>query len=103
AAISSKRNPQQAQTLVDFRQLLNRSIATVAVATVLVVICYYFVDKPVAFFVHRHELPRFQEFRWLTEPPPLVQSWSPLLLVALAIRRGFGPWKKWQAALVLAC
>ena len=33
-------------------------------------------------------LQRFEEFRWLTEPPPLVQSWSPLVLVALAVSAG---------------
>jgi len=89
--------------LADYRSLLNRSLVAVAACGVAVVICYYFVDRPVAFFVHRHEIPRVEEFRWLTEPPPLVQSWAPLVLVALAIRRAFGPWRRWQATLFLAC
>ena len=89
--------------MTDFRSLLNRSLIAIAACTVAVVICYYFVDKPVAFFVHAHQIARFDAFRWLTEPPPLVQSWSPLVLVALAIRRAVGPWQKWQATLFLAC
>jgi membrane-associated phospholipid phosphatase len=89
--------------LDDFRSLLNRSLVAIAACVFAVVVCYYYVDRPVAFFVHRHEIPRFEEFRWLTEPPPLVQSWAPLLLVALAIRRAFGPWRRWQATLFLAC
>jgi membrane-associated phospholipid phosphatase len=89
--------------LDDFRSLLNRSLVAIAACVFAVVVCYYYVDRPVAFFVHRHEIPRFEEFRWLTEPPPLVQSWSPLLLVALAVRRAFGPWPRWQATLFLAC
>lgn len=89
--------------MIDFRALLNRTLIAIAACAVTVVICYYFVDKPVAFFVHRHEIAKFEAFRWLTEPPPLVQSWAPLLLVALAVRRAFGVWRPWQAALCLAC
>ena len=83
--------------------LLRRSLVAIAACVVAVVICYYFVDRPVAFFVHDHEIAKFDEFRWLTEPPPLVQSWSPLVLVLLAIRRAFGPWRRWQHALFVAC
>jgi membrane-associated phospholipid phosphatase len=89
--------------LANFRPLLNHTLIAIAACSFAVVICYYFVDKPVAFFVHRHEIAKFDAFRWLTEPPPLVQSWAPLLLVALAVRRAFGPWQPWQAALFLAC
>jgi membrane-associated phospholipid phosphatase len=89
--------------LDDYHTLLNRSLIAVVACTVAVIFCYHFVDKPVAFFVHAHQIARFDAFRWLTEPPPLVQSWSPLVLMALAVRRAFGPWRKWQAALFLAC
>jgi membrane-associated phospholipid phosphatase len=57
----------------------------------------------VAYFVHRHQIATFEAFRWLTEPPPLVQSWSPLVLVLLAFRRALGEWRPWQQALFLAC
>jgi membrane-associated phospholipid phosphatase len=86
-----------------FDRLLQRSLAAIAVCMVAVVVCYYFVDRPAAFFVHRHEIPRLEGFRWLTEPPPLVQSWSPLILIGLAVSRAFGPWRKWQHVLFLSC
>jgi membrane-associated phospholipid phosphatase len=89
--------------LDDYRSLLNRTLVAIGLCAVAVVICYFFVDRPVAFFVNRHEIPRYKEFLWLTEPPPLVQSWSPLMLVALAVLRAFGPWRRWQGALFLAC
>jgi membrane-associated phospholipid phosphatase len=87
----------------DLRQLLWKTLLAIVSATVAVVVCYFFVDRPVAYFVHRHRPPGVDELRWLTEPPPLVQSWSPLVLVLLAIRRAIGPWRRWQAALFLAC
>jgi membrane-associated phospholipid phosphatase len=87
----------------DFRPLLRLSLLAIAVFTVAVVICYYFVDRPVAFFVHNHEIAKVEEFRWLTEPPPLVQSWSPLVLAALTVRRAFGEWRRWHGVLFIAC
>lgn len=89
--------------MIDFAGLLRRTVCAIAACTVLVIICYYFVDRRVAFFVHDHQVPRFKELRWLTEPPPLVQSWSPLVLVILLIRRAGGPWRRWQYVLFAAC
>ena len=89
--------------MYDFRQLLVRSLLAIATCAILVVICYFFIDRPVAFFVYDHKIARVEEFRWLTEPPPLVQGWSPLLLTLLTLRRAFGPWKLWQQTLFLAC
>jgi membrane-associated phospholipid phosphatase len=87
----------------NFAYLLSRTSLAVVVCTFAVVICYYFVDRPVAFYVHDHRIARFEELRWLTEPPPLVQSWAPLALVLLAVRRAFGPWRNWQSLLFVAC
>lgn len=95
--------PPNAACDADILQLLWKSLLTIAVASVAVVVCYFFVDRPVAFFVHRHRPPCVDELRWLTEPPPLMQSWSPLVLLLLAVCRTIGPWRRWQAALFLAC
>lgn len=75
----------------------------IALCAVAVIVCYYFVDRQVAWFMYNHKIARFEAFRWLTEPPPLVQSWAPLVLVALAVRRAFGPWRVWQSTLFVAC
>jgi membrane-associated phospholipid phosphatase len=86
-----------------FCRVFQRTLFALAACTIAVVICYYFVDRPVAFFVHDHRIARLDELRWLTEPPPLLQSWSPLVLVALVIRRAGGPWRRWQHVLFVAC
>ncbi len=86
-----------------FAGLMRRSAVALAAGTAAVVVCYFYVDRPVAFFVHRHEAGRFDAWRWLTEPPPLVQSWSPLALATLMVRRAWGPWRRWQQVLVVAC
>jgi membrane-associated phospholipid phosphatase len=89
--------------VIDYSSLLRRTLIAVAVCIFAVVVCYYFVDRPVAIYVHNHQIAKVEEFRWLTEPPPLVQSWSPVVLVLLAIRRAFGSWSRWQHALFVAC
>jgi membrane-associated phospholipid phosphatase len=89
--------------LADYRLLLRRTLVALGVCSVVVVVCYFFVDRPVAYFVHDHGFARFEEFRWLTDPPPLVQSWAPLVLIILAIRRAFGEWRLWQRVLFTAC
>jgi membrane-associated phospholipid phosphatase len=89
--------------VADYRTLLNRTLVAIAVCAVAVVICYYFIDRPAAFFVHRHEIPRVEEFRWLTEPPPLVQIWSPLVLVVLLKQLAWRPWRCWEHVLFIAC
>jgi len=88
---------------IDFRSLLRRSLLAIAACVFAVILCYYFVDRSVAYFVHNHEIAKVEEFRWLTEPPPMVQSWSPLVLIILCIRRAVGPWRRWQYTLAIAC
>jgi membrane-associated phospholipid phosphatase len=87
----------------DFFLPLRRTLMAVAGCVLVVVICYYFVDRQVAFFVHRHQIAKVDELRWLTEPPPLVQIWSPLVLALLIVRRAWGPWRHWQHVLFVAC
>jgi membrane-associated phospholipid phosphatase len=92
--------------MTDDRELsatLRWTLVSLLVCTVLVVFCYYFVDQRVAYFVHDHQIPRFEELRWLTEPPPLVQLWAPVVIALLAVRRGWGPWRRWQHVLFVAC
>src|SRR6478735_2695436 len=86
-----------------FSRMLQRTLFALAACTIAVVICYYFVDRPVAYFVHDHRVVRLDGLRCLTEPPPLVQSWSPLALVILLVRRAWGPWRRWQHVLFVAC
>jgi membrane-associated phospholipid phosphatase len=86
-----------------YRGLLNRTLIALVACGLAVIICYFFIDRPVALFVYNHKIEAVEEFRWLTEPPPIVQLWAPLLLMLLAIRRAFAPWRLWQQTLFVAC
>jgi len=63
------------------------SIALV-LGCILVVVCYYFIDRPVAWFVHDHRFYSDEFLLW----PPLVSDWATYLVVlgiiAAAPRRG---------------
>src|SRR5205085_225548 len=85
-----------------YRQLLWRSLIALGICAVLVTLCYFFVDRPVAFFVHDQDLPRFTLLKWLTYPPPILQTWAPVALAALAVRRAWGPLRRWEVTLLAA-
>jgi membrane-associated phospholipid phosphatase len=87
----------------DYRQLLRRTLLAVALCIAAVLVCYFWIDRPVAFFVYHHQLNKIQVFRWLTYPPPELQTWSPLILTVLMVRRAWGPFVHWQKVLLVAC
>lgn len=86
-----------------WKTLLTRSAIAVCVCAVLVAICYFFVDRPVAFWVDAHEFSRFRVLWWLQAWPPSFQEWAPAVLVLLAIRRAWGPFRRWELTLLAAC
>src|SRR5437667_7447882 len=87
----------------EYRSLLRRTLITMALCIVAVLVCYFWIDRPVAFFVYRHRINTIQVFRWLTFPPPEVQNWSALVLTLLMVRRAWGPFLSWQKVLLVAC
>ena len=87
----------------DFKRLLRRSLVAVLLGTMLIALCYWFVDQPVSYFVHDERFGRRFEFlKWLTYPPPIVQDWFPLVLVLLMIRRAWGPFHRCELTLLAA-
>src|SRR5205823_1767683 len=88
---------------VDCRALLRRALISTAFCIVAVLVCYFWIDRPVAFFVHDHHINGFSPFRWLTYPPPEVQNWSALVLTILMVRRAWGPFVRWRKTLLVAC
>jgi membrane-associated phospholipid phosphatase len=86
----------------NLRPTLLRVSTAIEIAAILVVICYFFVDRPVAFYVHDHGLAKYRVFKWLTYPPPWLQDWSPLVLALLVIRRVWGPFSRCEKALLVA-
>lgn len=87
----------------DYRTLLHRSLVATGSCILAVVVCYFWVDRTVAFFVYDHHINSIKLFRWLTYPPPEVQNWSALMLTVLMVRRARGPFEKWQKVLFVAC
>jgi membrane-associated phospholipid phosphatase len=80
-----------------------RTVIVCGVSALVVIVSYYFVDRPVAFFIHAHEVAKTRGLEWLTYPPPIVQSWSPLALSILVVFRIWKPWNHWQRVLFVAC
>ena len=87
----------------DYRRLLLRALIMTVLCIAAVLVCYFWIDRPVAFFVYRHHINTIPVFRWLTYPPPEVQNWSALVLTILMIRRAWGPFLRWQKVLLVAC
>lgn len=87
----------------NYRTLLHGSAVAVAICTALVLFCYFLVDRPVAWFVYRHVAAESPALKWLTEPPPLVQGWSPLVAAGILAAWAWTTPRRWQRALVVAC
>ncbi len=87
----------------EYRRLLRWSLVSAGLCVFAVVICYFWIDRPVAFFVYNHHINGIEVFRWFTYPPPEVQNWSALVLAILMIRRAWGPFLRWQKVLLVAC
>jgi membrane-associated phospholipid phosphatase len=85
-----------------FRRLLLRSAGVLVFFSLVVALCYFFVDIPVARFVYGRT-NHWAVLRWLTYPPPVLQAWAPVALVFLMIRRAWGPWRRWELILFAAC
>jgi membrane-associated phospholipid phosphatase len=86
-----------------YRKLFYRTLLAVALCIAAVFVCYFWIDRPVAFFIYHDQINKIQLFRWLTYPPPEVQTWSPLILTVLMVRRAWGPFVHWQKVLLVAC
>jgi len=66
-----------------------------------IALCYLFVDRAFARVVFDNEISRFTLLKWLTYPPPVIQTWSPLVLVIWMFRLITGKPRKWET--ILAC
>ncbi|MBI3407100.1 MAG: phosphatase PAP2 family protein [Planctomycetes bacterium] len=85
------------------RRLFRNTLAALILCAALVWLCYLFVDRPVAFFVHDRDFAQFSVLKWLTYPPPILQAWTPVLIAVLMVRRIFGPFRRWERAILAAC
>ena len=51
------------------------------ILTAIVLLCVYYIDKPLAYWIHQHHIPN-QYFKWLTKIPEYLWVASPILLIA---------------------
>lgn len=79
-----------------------RSAMALAASGVVFVFCVLFVDRPLALAVHRWGIDQSTLLRWITLPPPVVQAWSPALIAVLLVRRAWGPYRRWERAVLAA-
>jgi membrane-associated phospholipid phosphatase len=86
-----------------YGQLFRNTLAALLLCAVLVLLCYLFIDRPVAFFVHNHALAGYAVLKWLTYPPPILQAWTPVALAALMLRRVYGPFRGCELTVLAAC
>ena len=87
----------------DVARLLRNSLAALLLCAALVLLCYWFVDRPVAFYVHDRRFADHPALKWVTYPPPILQAWVPVVLAALLVRRVWGPFRRWERAAMAAC
>lgn len=85
-----------------FRAALRRSLAVLAVAAPLVALCYFFIDRPAAWYSHDHDLRRFFVLRWLTEISSGLDALAAAVVVAACVRRARGPLTRPQRTLLAA-
>lgn len=83
-----------------FRRLLQHTLVAMTVGALLVTLSFVFVDRPVAFFIHDHGISSYPVLKWLTYPPPYLQSWALAMLAMLMVRRSWGPFRRWERALL---
>jgi membrane-associated phospholipid phosphatase len=86
-----------------FRRLLRQTLVGLFACASLVAFCYFFVDRPVARFVYDQGLSRYVILKWFTYPPPFLQTWGPLVLAGLMVRRAYGPFRRCELTLLAAC
>ena len=86
-----------------YRRLLKLCAIVLAVGAILVTVCFYFIDRPVARRVHEEQTSRIDVLRWITLVPPVVQAWAPAVLAIVIVLRAFRPWSHFARALLAAC
>lgn len=83
------------------RSLLRKSLIALVLGAAAVTLCYFFVDRPVAHFVHDRHIPN-PVLNALTLPPPYLQAWAPVAIVLVIVRRSWGPPPLWGLVLLAA-
>jgi len=76
------------------RSLVLGSLVSLLLCAVLVAFCYFFVDRPVAWFVHDH-VPHSRLLVWPTLMPPILTRLASLAIVVAAVGWAWWPPGRW--------
>lgn len=73
-----------------FRRLLIGSLTALAACAVLVTLCYFFIDRQVAFYVHEHQLNRSETLKQITYVPIYLENAALVLIALTMVHLAFG-------------
>ncbi|HTQ40206.1 MAG TPA: phosphatase PAP2 family protein [Pirellulales bacterium] len=79
------------------RRLVIQTVGALTVCAVLVAFCYVAIDRSVALWADNHP---WLSPAWISNSPDVIigmEVVAPVLLVLAAIRRLWGPWRRWEA------
>jgi membrane-associated phospholipid phosphatase len=85
-----------------YKTLLTRSAVALPVCAFLVILCYVFLDKPVAFFVHDHKVNKQKILKVMAETAMVFNALAPAILVLAAIKLAWSPLNRLETTLVAA-
>ena len=85
-----------------YRSLVIRTCVASIACALMFTVCYFFLDRAIAEFVYRQDFARFEWLKRITYPPPIVQTWSPLVIAVLIMRRAWGAWSKFELTLLVS-
>lgn len=80
---------------------LKNGLLALIICSILVVTCYYWVDKPVAFWAQAHQLRNYRFLVWFTHIPELFTGLTCFLLLVLVIRFCYNKWKHHDETLLV--
>jgi membrane-associated phospholipid phosphatase len=84
------------------RHLILQTFWSLAVCVVLVLLCYQFVDRPVAYWVHHNFLTEGFWIEPTTDLGPAIMYAAPVVFAFFALKRLRGLWHHWERTL-FAC
>ncbi len=82
-----------------FKTLLVRSTVALLICAALVAVCYFFIDRPVAFFVYDHEINHHAFLKWMTYTPIYLERLAVLVIILAVVRLARGPLKRCETTL----
>jgi membrane-associated phospholipid phosphatase len=86
-----------------FRKLFRNTLVALLCCAALILLCYLFVDRPVAFYVHDQRFADYPVLKWLTYPPDILEALVPVALAVLMVRRIRGPFNRWERVVLATC